>query len=330
MLRVDELLAGDIEANHRFEEFHIRGRIAMPDSVLGEAIVTYYPDPGRGAMICGTGLPEVETKARSFDVTVGRRGRYIFSARPSPPWPLTRGVWTSVSIQSDTALTLDLGGQVVDGTVRGYAGHPLAHAGVFAFGPNASAGAIADSSGRFQFRLPPGSYSWSVEPRDPQMVRWASALKADVGGSTTVALDLMAVEWTGAIRYEWSSETVPRVLVSAQEEGVGSGFPPARCLTDEYGQFRLLARRGGSYRLVVNDTSVPAWTEPRVRRAVVDGVSADRDSTFDISVERLWVPPPQRVVCPPQTTQMARSVPVETAKSTGGRRRSDGCRWFDR
>lgn len=303
VLRWEELFAGDMVIDHRFVQYHVRGRVVAADSVQGEAMLTYYPDPGRGVGMCGSGLPEIRTAGRTFDITVDRAGRYLVAAwipgNGASSWmPVGGEATASLFIHSDTTLTLDLGGDPVLGRVRGYAGLPQKLASVFAYGPNGSGRAFCDSAGQFQMRLPAGAYYWSVEPLERDVERWSSREAVDVGPRTVVDLDLDVVEWTGTARYEGSAETVPDVLVCVEEEGREGEVGVARCVTDRYGDFHLTVRRGVPHRLSVKEAASPPWRPQRVRALTVGGASSSTDSTFDIALERLWVPEPRRAICP--------------------------------
>jgi len=303
-LRWEELFAGNMVIDYRFVQYHVRGRVVAADSVQGEATVTYYPDPGRRFGMCGSGLPEIRTVERTFDITVDRAGRYLVAAwipggEGASSWISVGGQATaSLFIRSDTTLTLNLGGDPVRGRVRGYAGLPQKLALVFAYGPNGSGRAFCDSAGLFQMQLPAGSYWWSVEPLERDVERWSSREAVDVSPETVVDLDLDVVEWTGTARYEGSAETVPDVLISVEEEGREGEGSPVRCVTDRYGDFHLTVRRGVSHRMSVKDAASSPWRPQRVRALTVGGASSSTDSTFDIALERLWVPEPRRVICP--------------------------------
>jgi hypothetical protein len=293
---------GDSRHDYRFRIFRVEGHVIGPGGApLEQGRVIYYPDPG-GAMICGTGLPETSILKGTFSAILRRAGLYVFGIAPSPGDAGICSVSRRITIGRDTTITISLDGHVVEGTVRRRDGQALAHARVGASGRGIGTADTTDTAGRYRMYLPEGTYKWEVIPRErwiqPRSFGWDS-----ISGPYGRDFEIGGVEWWGRVVNAATGEPIDSIRISgysvSRDSPRGDGIS---ALSGPEGRFHFVMGAGSTFDLLLKDYRVgpvrhrvdedPKAQEERVEREYarvrsrwILGLTAARDSTFDIRMD---------------------------------------------
>jgi len=291
---------GDVRRDHRFRIFRVEGRVFIHDgATLPAGEVLYYPKPH--GMICGTGLPTCPIKDGHFTAILRSAGDYVFALTPAPADSGIPYVSRIVRVDADTTLTFLLDGFEVHGVVRGWKGQPLANAGVVARSGTANNADLSDERGNYRMYLPPGSYEFSVGPKEG-WIQPRNFGRNSISSRRHLDFDLPGVELSGQVRNAATGEGVDSIEIYCHAAGADAPFGNGVfCMTGPEGQFRFVVRRGWTFDAWLRDYRVgpvvrrldadPLRAEEqiereyaRVRSNWVKGVVASGDSTFNLSL----------------------------------------------
>lgn len=203
-----------------------------------------------------------------------------------PGWPYT--VTTSVTggthgympnrqritLDTDSLLEVNLGGNVVDAQVVGQNAAPMPGASIYVHGPEGSAQAMTDVAGTARFYLPSAGYVVDIGA-PTENISWRHFPYVSVTSSTSLVFDLSGTKWTGKVVRQGTNEPLADFEVHAQAIG---GYGYAHQVTDASGSFDLIVRSEWGHDLYV--------TQGSTLYAIVRNVLAGADSTFDIAVDQ--------------------------------------------
>jgi len=291
--------AGDrFHRDHRFTRIWVHVDVAAPDSghfVLGLVHCT-PPSPSDGHEMIASLL------AGSVDFYVRHPGRYRFRVEPALEYEEAPIAPVEVTVSRDTTISMRVNGYRVSGVVKRDESDPLGEARVTAYGPAGMGRATSDSDGTFSMLLPPGKYSWLVEPAERDIQIWRDFDPTNVRGPERVSLMLNPVLLSGRV-LERSVDGAPAdsIHVTLSERGVAE--PVADSVTARDGKFHFYVRKGARFRLSLEDerpravlrrTATEGWgldvameKAKQFESAELPEFPVTRDSTVDLYVKRI-------------------------------------------
>jgi len=286
-----------IRRDHKFTRIWVHVDVAAPDSgrfVLGLVFCT-PPSASDGHEMTASLL------GGSVDFYVRHPGRYRFRVEPALEYGEAPIVPVEASVTRDTTISMRVNGYRISGVVKRDESDALEGARVTAYGSAGMGRATSDSDGTFSMLLPPGKYSWIVEPTERDIQIWRDFNPMDVRGAGRVSLILNPVLLSGRV-LETNADGDPAdsIHVTLSERGVTG--PVADSVTARDGKFHFFVRKGARFRLSLEDerprallrrTATGGWgldvameSAKRFESAEVPEFPVARDSTFDVFVKR--------------------------------------------